>query len=297
MVSMSKHSTTQPLAIVTGATSGIGRATAALLASSDLASTPPFSSSDAALRVIGTSRNPSAVTDPLPGVDYLPLDLEDPHSIEEFAARVAELGTPTVLVNNAGESQSGPLEELPRDALERLFQINVLGQVELTQKFLPAMRAAGRGRIVMVGSMLGSFPLAFRSSYVASKAALKGFAFAARRELSPFGVNISVVEPGSINTGLSARRTKYVDANGPYASEFHTMLEHLDHNESTGIPPERVAREILRAITDRNPRPLYAAGSNAPLVFPLARLLPTAAMHAIINAKHGLRPVRGRTRK
>lgn len=265
------------VAIVTGASSGIGRATVAALAELGTHS-----------RIIGTSRNPNTITDPIEGVDYLPLDLADPASIDEFATRALSFGPPTVLVNNAGESQSGPLEELPGDALRRLFDINVLGQVGVTQKILPAMRQRGAGRIVMVGSMLGSFPLAYRSSYVASKAALKGFAFAARREVWPFGVGMSVVEPGSINTGLSARRTKYVDLRGPYAAEFATMLKNLDNNEANGIPAERVAEEILKPITAAYPKPLYATGSMAPVVFPLSRVVPTAAMHWLINRKHGL---------
>ena len=82
--------------------------------------------------------------------------------------------------------------------------------MHLTQLMIPAMRARGYGRVVMVGSMLASFPLAYRSSYVASKAAIKGFATAARFELSPFGVWLTTVEPGSINTGISQRRTKYI---------------------------------------------------------------------------------------
>lgn len=164
------------VAIVTGASSGIGRATVAALAqlkASTHTGTHTGAHSGAHSyapdRIIGTSRNPDTITDPVDGVDYLPLDLANPASIDEFAASALRFGPPTVLVNNAGESQSGPLEELPDDALHRLFEINVLGQVGVTKKILPEMRQRGAGRIVMVGSMLGSFPLAYRSSYVASK--------------------------------------------------------------------------------------------------------------------------------
>lgn len=101
--------------MVTGASSGIGAATAAALAQLKSGN----------FHVIGTTRNPANVVDPIPGVEYLALDLEDPTSIATFAEEVLQRGTPSVLVNNAGESQSGPLEELPREALERLFQINV----------------------------------------------------------------------------------------------------------------------------------------------------------------------------
>ncbi|MEX3504327.1 SDR family oxidoreductase [Corynebacterium sp. LK2510] len=263
------------LAVVTGATSGIGRATA-------------FRLSAEGYRVIGTTRDPSRVTNLLPGVEYIALDLGKPESIALAAQEILARGVPEVLVNNAGESQSGPLEELPRDALERLFQVNVIGHIDLTQRLLPAMRAAGRGRIIMVGSMLGSFPLAFRSSYVASKAAIKGFALAARRELRPFNVGICVVEPGAIATGLSQRRTKYVDRQGPYAAEFGRMLAKLDTNERAGISAERVAEEIMKPIVADWPKPHYACGSMSRVAFPLSRLLTIQMMLRIVERKHGL---------
>jgi NAD(P)-dependent dehydrogenase (short-subunit alcohol dehydrogenase family) len=148
----------QRTALVTGASSGIGLATAAALVARGY-------------RVIGTSRRPETLTagQRPDGVEFLPLDLADDASIEALAGAA---GPVDVLVNNAGESQSGPFEELPADALRRLFQVNVLGPVRLSQLLLPGMRERRHGRVVMVGSMLASFPLAYRSSYVASKAAL-----------------------------------------------------------------------------------------------------------------------------
>ncbi|MBF6440014.1 SDR family oxidoreductase [Nocardia cyriacigeorgica] len=262
-------------AVVTGASSGIGRATARLLA-------------ERGYRVIGTSRNPDTIAehDRIAGVEYRALDLTDPASIEAFGAG---LGPVDVLVNNAGESQSGPIEELPLDAIERVFQVNVFGQVRLAQLVLPGMRARGYGRIIMVGSMLASFPLAYRSSYVAAKAALKGFADAARLETSPFGVWISTVEPGSISTGIGERRTKYIGEDSPYLADFHTMIDRLDRNERAGIPPEQVAALILRAIEAGTPKPLYATGSRAPLVFLLRRLLPGTVIEKVVARSHGLR--------
>jgi short-subunit dehydrogenase len=194
-----------------------------------------------------------------------------------------------VLVNNAGESQSGPLEELPMDAVERLFRLNVFGAVRLTQLVLPGMRARGYGRVVMVGSMLASFPLAYRSSYVAAKAALKGFAMAARREVAPYGVGVTTVEPGSINTGIGTRRTHYLADGSPYTAEYRTMIEHLDANERAGIAAAQVAATILQAIDDEPPRPFYAVGSRAPVVFTLRRLLPRTAVEKMVHRRHGLR--------
>ncbi|MEU8133685.1 SDR family oxidoreductase [Streptodolium elevatio] len=260
-------------ALVTGASSGIGAAVAAAL----------VRRGD---HVLGTTRDPAKITDPLPGVEYLALDLADNASVEACAAAAGDVD---VLVNNAGESQSGPLEELPPDALERLFRTNVLGPVRLTQLLLPGMRARRGGRIVMVGSMLASFPLAYRSSYVASKAALKGFASAARREVAPYGIGITTVEPGSINTGISARRTQYLADDSPYRDEYHTMLTALNTNEADGISADDVAAVVLKAIDAARPKPLYAVGSNAPLVFALRRLLPRGAAERMVSRRHGLR--------
>jgi NAD(P)-dependent dehydrogenase (short-subunit alcohol dehydrogenase family) len=265
-------------ALVTGATSGIGRATAQLLR-------------DRGHTVVGTSRDPSALPeeDRLEGVRYRALDLADHGSIEGFVdALRAEGIRPDILVNNAGESQSGPLEDLPVRALERLFAINVLGPVHLTQALLPGMRRRGYGRVVMVGSMLASFPLAYRSSYVASKAAIKGFATAARYEMAPYGVWLTTVEPGSINTGISTRRTKYIADDSPHQQAFRHMLRVLDGNERDGIDARRVARTIVSAIEAEEPDALYAVGSGAPAVFALKRALPASAVERVVHRKFGL---------
>ncbi|MEX5635113.1 SDR family oxidoreductase [Parafrankia sp. FMc2] len=260
-------------ALVTGASSGIGAAVAASLV-------------ERGYRVVGTSRDPAAVTDPVTGVEYVALDLADPAAVGRVAA---EVGRVDVLVNNAGESQSGPLEELPPAAVRRLFEVNVFGAVRLTQLLLPGMRERGYGRVIMIGSMLASFPLAYRSSYVASKAAIKGFANAARREVAPYGVGISTVEPGSINTGIGGRRTQYIGADSPFTAEYRTMLAALDANEAAGAPASAVAAVVIRAVEAHHPRSLYAVGSNAPLVFTLRRLLPRAAVERAVARRHGLR--------
>jgi NAD(P)-dependent dehydrogenase (short-subunit alcohol dehydrogenase family) len=262
-------------ALVTGASSGIGKATAAVLV-------------ERGYRVVGTSRRPESLADSqrADGVEYLPLDLGDEASIEALAAAA---GPVDVLVNNAGESQSGPFEELPPDALRRLFEVNVLGPVRLAQLLLPGMRERRYGRMVMVGSMLASFPLAYRSSYVASKAALKGFSDGARHEYSPFGVWLTTVEPGSINTGISERRTKYTSEDSPHRVDFERMLAALDRNERAGTPAARVAATILTAIEAPRPKAHYAVGSNASIVFPLRRLMPSALVEKATHRRHDLR--------
>ena len=141
----------------------------------------------------------------------------------------------------------------------------------------------------MVGSMLASFPLAYRSSYVASKAAIKGFADAARHEYSPFGVWLTTVEPGSVNTGISERRTRYVSPDSPHRRDVEAMLTALDRNERAGISAEKVAAVIVKAIEARRPRRLYAVGRNAPLVFALRRVAPAPVAEKLTHRRHDLR--------
>lgn len=261
-------------ALVTGASSGIGRETARLLAA-------------CGHRVLGTCRNPDAmpVTERLPGVRYLPLDLGDPDSV----ARCAELaGVVDVLVNNAGQSQVGSFEEVQRQTLERQFATNVFGPVQLTQLLLPGMRERGYGRVVMVGSMQASFPIAFRSSYVASKAALKGFGLALRTEVEPFDVTCSVIEPGSVNTGISDRRDRTVTPGSPYTERCQRVANAIDTAETRGLPPARIAQTIVKAVEAKNPKPFYAVAREAPLAFTLRRLLPRQAMERLTAHRHGL---------
>ncbi|MEV6302704.1 SDR family oxidoreductase [Actinoplanes sp. NPDC051861] len=258
-------------ALVTGASSGIGKATATALVARGY-------------RVLGTSRRPEGQQ--VPGVEFLPLDLADDASIEDLGSTLQHVD---ILVNNAGESQSGPFEELPAEALRRLFQVNVFGAVRLAQLALPGMRERGYGRVVMIGSMLASFPLAYRSSYVASKAALKGFSNGARHEYSPYGVWLTTVEPGSISTGISERRTKYIAPDSPHRPEFERMLAALDRNEKAGVSAERVAATIVTAIGAEKPRQRYAVGSNAPFVFALRRLVPATVVEKVTHRKHDLK--------
>ena len=194
---------------------------------------------DQGYQVIGTSRNPDTVPTPPAWTGCASvLSTFATRSIDGFAGGLyAEDIHVDVLVNNAGESQSGPLEEIPLGALERIFQVNVLGPVHLTQLLLPGMRRRGYGRVVMVSSMLASFPLAYRSSYVASKAAIEGFATAARFELSPFGVWLTTVEPGSVKTGISGAARSTSTRAPPTPSRSRRCSRPSTPTRGKGSPP------------------------------------------------------------
>ncbi|WOC12999.1 SDR family oxidoreductase [Gordonia sp. MP11Mi] len=262
--------------LVTGASSGIGADVARQMVA-------------AGHSVYGTSRNPDAVKNPIAGVTYVRLDNAD---YDSAAACVAEVGDVDVLINNAGESAAGAFEDTPMDAVEHLFAVNVFGPVALTKAVLPGMRERGHGTVVMVGSMLASFPVAFRTNYAATKAALKGYAMALRREVAPYGIRVVAVEPGTIATGIGERRTIHINDESPYRAEYETVAAATRANETKGISSAAMAETIVRAALAEQPKPLYARGNRAPIVFALQRLAPRQLVLDLTARIHGLAKVR-----
>lgn len=240
-------------------------------------------------RVFGTSRHPETVADPIPGVTYVRLDNAD---YDSALACVEQVGVIDVLINNAGESQAGALEDTPMSAIEDLFRVNVFGPIALTKAVLPGMRSRGHGTVVMVGSMLSSFPTAFRSNYAATKSALKAFALATRREVAPYGVRMISVEPGTIATGIGDRRSIHIADGSPYAAEYQVLAAATRSNEDVGISAADMAAVIVDAALAQHPKPFYAKGNSASLVFLLRRLVPRQVILDVTARKHGLRRVR-----
>ncbi|WP_279101971.1 SDR family oxidoreductase [Gordonia bronchialis] len=267
---------TQQTVLVTGATSGIGAEVARQMVARGH-------------RVFGTSRNPDAVADPIPGVTYVRLDNADYASADACAA---EVGAVDILINNAGESQAGALEDTPMSAIEDLFRVNVFGPIALTKAVLPGMRERRHGTVIMVGSMLSSFPVAFRSNYAATKSALKAFALASRRELAPYGIRVISVEPGTIATGIGDRRSIYIGDDSPYKAEYQTLAAATRRNEDAGISGASMATQIVEAALAEHPKPFYARGNRAPIVFALRRLLPRQFILDMTARKHGLAKIK-----
>ena len=262
--------------LVTGASSGIGADVARAFV-------------ERGHTVYGTSRHPETVADPIRGVNYVALDNADYDSAE---ACVAKVGVIDILINNAGESQAGALEDTSMESIEKLFAVNVFGPIALTKAVLPGMRERGAGTVVMVGSMLSSFPVAFRSNYAATKSALKAFAFATRREVAPYGIRMISVEPGTIATGIGDRRSIHIGEHSPYAAEYQTLAAATRKNEDAGIDAATMARVIVDAALAEHPKPFYAKGNQAGLVFALRRLLPRQFILDMTARKHGLPRVR-----
>lgn len=262
--------------LVTGATSGIGAEVARQFVARGH-------------RVYGTTRNPDSVRNPIQGVTYVRLDNADYESAESCAALVGDVD---ILINNAGESQAGALEDTSMAAVEDLFRVNVFGPVALTKAVLPGMRLRRRGTVVMVGSMLSSFPVAFRSNYAATKSALKAFALASRRELAPYGIRMISVEPGTIATGIGDRRSIHIGDDSPYRAEYETLAAATRRNEDAGISAASMATQIVDAALSEHPKPFYAKGNQAGVVFLLRRLAPRQLILDMTARKHGLPKVK-----
>lgn len=229
------------------------------------------------------------MSDPIPGVTYVRLDNADLSTAQTCANAVGDVD---ILINNAGESHAGAFEDTPMDEIERLFAVNVFGPVALTKAVLPGMRERRRGTVIMVGSMLASFPIAFRSTYAATKAAIKAYALALRREVAPYGVRVISVEPGTIASGIGTRRTVHIADDSTYADEYAIVSGTTADNERTGISAEAMAEQIVSAALAAHPKPFYARGNRAPIVFFLRRLAPRQWVLDLSAKVHGLPKVK-----
>jgi short-subunit dehydrogenase len=247
------------VALVTGASSGIGREIATLLV-------------ERGFSVLGTSPTPQdlGALQRVPGIKYLPLDLANQESIRECATAAGPID---VLVNNAGQSQAGPLEQLPMESIQRLFAVNVFGHIYLTQLCLPGMRERGGGSIVIVGSLMAEFPVPFQSTYAATKLALQGFAQALRMEVAPFGIKVVILQLGSFNTNLRFAREVVVPTNSPYASTLAEVVRRMDLAGERGGHPRRVAEKVGKVLERRRPAPIYSVGGEAAALTFAKRLL------------------------
>ena len=241
-------------AIVTGASSGIGQACAVRLAR-------------AGWRVLAGVRREGDAPE---GTEELLLDVTDAEQIRDAAARVDELNG---LVNNAGIALGSPLELVPVDQLRHQLEVNLVGQVAVTQALLPALRRA-KGRIVFMGSIAGRSALPFLAPYAASKHALEAVADSLRLELKPFGIPVSIVEPGSIRTaiwGRSAARADELAATMDsevaelYAERVAAFRSVALKRGEGGAPADRVAAVVEEALTAERPQARYLVGRDAKL--------------------------------
>jgi NAD(P)-dependent dehydrogenase (short-subunit alcohol dehydrogenase family) len=239
-------------ALVTGASSGIGAACAERLARSGW-------------RVLaGVRREGDAPS----GTEEVLLDVTDAEQIRSVAAQVDELHG---LVNNAGIAVAGPLEFLPVDEFRRQLEVNVTGQVAVTQALLPALRR-GRGHVVFIGSIAGKSALPFLGAYAASKHALEAIADSLRVELSPWGIGVTIVEPGTIKTSIWTRSSDRADQlmeglderfDELYGATIARFRQIALARGAAGAPSEKVAKVVEDALTASSPPSRRLVGRDA----------------------------------
>ncbi|CAM2941465.1 oxidoreductase [Skermania piniformis] len=248
--------------LITGCSSGIGAATAAELVADGHT-------------VYATARRPETLTELADkGCRTLALDVTDESSMAAAVTMVeAEHGAVDVLVNNAGYSQSGAVESIPLDDIRRQFETNVFGMIRMSQLVLPGMRAAGRGRIINLGSMGGRLTFPGGGIYHATKYAVEAICDAMRFEVQGFGVQVVLIEPGLITTEFADTAVGSVDglADGPYA-EFNARVGAVTAEiyrspvaKLAGGGPEAVAKVIRKAVDSKRPKARYAVTPSATL--------------------------------
>jgi len=255
--------------LVTGCSSGIGRATA-------------LEAVRRGHRVFASARNRSdlAELERRDNLTALCLDVTDPASVRAAVDLVlSRAGRIDALVNNAGYAQYGAVEEVTPEEWRAVFDVNFFGLLDVTRAALPAMRAAGRGTIVLMSSLGGRVSVPFAAPYCASKHALEAVADALRVETAPFGVRVATVEPGPIDTRFADRARSIVGPliarPGPYRGFYANAERAMDGDFRRGhLPPEAVARVVLRAIESPRPRARYRVTWLARTLIPLKTLLP-----------------------
>lgn len=245
--------------LVTGASTGIGFATAQLLAREGFTVFAGVRNEVDAARVAA-----------LPGVAALTLDVTDAEQIRDAAHTVHQNGTPLRgVVSNAGIAIPGPLELLPIDELRRQFEVNFFGALAVAQAFLPMLRATS-GRLIFMSSISGQIASPFVGAYSSSKFALEAAADSLRMELRGSGIHVSLIEPGNVNTpiwqkGRNGRERLRALFPAEALERYRPALEKLtsisEHQERTGIEAIVVAQAVLHALTSRKPRARYAIGT------------------------------------
>jgi NADP-dependent 3-hydroxy acid dehydrogenase YdfG len=272
--------------LITGCSTGIGRATAERLAQNGHT-------------VYATARRPDSIADlEEKGCKTLALDVTDEDSMAAAVSAVEQAeGAVGALVNNAGYSQSGAIEDVPMDQVRRQFETNVFGLIRMCQLVLPGMRRQGSGRIVNLSSMGGKLVFPGGGIYHATKHAVEAISDALRFEVRNFGVAVSIIEPGLIKTEFAHAAVNSIDeataeADGsPYASfnrevAQKTVEAYEGPMARMAAGPEAVAKVIERAITSRRPRPRYMVTAGARVLLVTRRALPDRGWDLMMRSQY-----------
>ena len=260
------------VAVVTGGTSGIGKATALAL-------------QKAGCTVYELSRRAEGVA----SLRHISADVTDEAAVNAAVAQImAEAGHIDLLVNNAGFGISGAIEFTSPEDAKKLFDVNFFGMVNMNRAVVPLMRAAGHGRIVNLSSVAAPVPIPFQAYYSATKAAVNAYTMALANELRPFGVTVCAVMPGDIKTCFTAARHKIIDGDDIYQGRIGRSVQRMEHDEQTGMDPAKVGRYIAAvASREGSHHPLYATRIDYKFFVFLTKVLPARFLNWLIYQLYG----------
>ena len=260
------------VAIVTGGTSGIGRATALALQADGWT-------------VYELSRRAEGMAD----VRHIVADITKEETLSAAVAQVmAEEGRIDLVINNAGFGISGAIEFTATEEARRLFDANFFGMVRMNRCVIPLMRAQGSGRIINLSSVAAPVPIPFQAYYSAAKAAVNDYTMALANELRPFGVTVCAVMPGDIHTGFTAARKKVAEGDAIYHGRISRSVQRMEHDEETGMDPAKAGAYIAAvALRDGNRHPLYALRFDYKFFTFLAKVLPARFLNWLIYCLYG----------
>ena len=251
-------------AIVTGASSGIGQETARILQVSGW-------------EVFGLSRRGTAPE----GVRGVSVDVTDPAAVKRVIDEIASDGVSIdLLINNAGFGIAGPIETTSPDDAARQMNVNFLGQFYVARAVLPYMRAAKKGRILCISSVAGQIAIPYQAFYSASKAAVLSFALALRNETADFGICVSAILPGDVQTGFTDARSK---ADYGAYTRAEASIASMEKDERSGLKPTDVSAVIMKAASAVHPSPIYVVGGKYKLFSVLFKLLPARFAYWIVK--------------
>ncbi len=263
-----------PVAVVTGASTGIGRSTALAL-------------QKAGYKVFGTSRKP--VIDGPDGVDMLVCDVTRDQSVVDLISQVmVKAGRIDILVNNAGLGITGGAEEVSIELAKNLFDVNVFGAFRMIREVLPIMRRQKSGRILNISSVLGFMPAPYMAHYAATKHALEGYSESLDHEVRHFGVRVLLIEPAYTRTSFEANAIRADQLLPVYEAGRASADAIMRKAMTTGDLPELVAQTVLKAIAEKTPKLRYPAGKLARQVSMLRRFVPATAFDKSLRKQNGL---------
>lgn len=275
-------STSGPVVLVTGASSGIGKATAEYLMK-------------LGFHVYGTSRKAPEInntahtsSDAATGgfIDMIPLDVNSDESAEKAVKLILEReGRIDVLVSNAGTGVAGSVEDTSMDECRKQIETNFFGSLRMIRHVLPIMREQASGKIIVVGSVAGVISIPYQSMYSASKFALEALVEVLRHEIAPFGVKACLVEPGDTKTGFTASReiAEAAKSGTPYQERFKKSVSRMEHDEQNGASPYAVAKAIHGMILRKNPPIRTAVGFSYKAILFLKKLLPSRLVEKLVG--------------